>query len=611
MTEVNIQTAEALLQKGFAVVPLKRNAKHNTDPEILERRYTVEDIRNPINNYWDRDGNLGINLGLSKFLDLDLEIKSAIYFGEKLLPPTLTVGSEGKGITHYFYKNINNEETQTLDKKFIEYRAEGQTVVVGSTKDKQTGQMVKRYWGRTVDPVAAPKNLLSIAKKIYFLSWLADCRQWANANEGALKLDSCIKRYCQSWSDEERIKFLDLFFSYVLPKGHRDLTEKKWERIVRSNNKETKNSGYQSFAKHCDVNPLTMKKMFGVIGSMPNNEEYEKTPSRRDFKRNGIDMNALMNTEIPPLKFAVESILPEGLNIMAGRPKAMKSWTALDLVYCVQNGIKFLTHNVEQGDALYLALEDSKRRMKDRVLKLGYAFNKKHPTIDLEAPYLGFGLEEDIQKWIDEVPNPRLIVIDTLARVKPRSKRSSGTAYDLDNELLRNLQKVAISNGVCICLISHLSKTQTDYNFDRITGSAGLQGMADSMWLIDRGDTENAKASITGRGRDILDFSYEVKWNETSWRYDWVGNKTEIERNENRASILNAMKCLYLENQEKNIQVKPSQVYKYLDHKPQSKEAKNISRTMLRMMEGGEIANGKKFGTYSLNELVNSEEVPF
>jgi len=310
------------------------------------------------------------------------------------------------------------------------------------------------------------------------------------------------------------------------------------------------------------------------------------------------------------LKYAVQNILPEGLNIFAGRPKAMKSWTALDLCYCVQNGIKFLTHDVEQGDALYLALEDSKRRMKDRVLKLGHGF-KKHPTIDLEAPYLGFGLEEDLQKWIDESKAPRLVVIDTLARVKPRTKRSNGTAYDLDNELLRNLQKLAISNGVCVVLISHLSKTQTDYSFDRITGSAGLQGMADSMWLVDRGDTENAKASITGRGRDILDFSYELKWNDQTWRYDFIGNKIEIERNENRASILNAMKCLYLENQEKNIEVKPSQVYKYLDHKPQSKEAKNVSRTMLRMCEGGEIISGKKFGTYSLNEVVASDEVPF
>ena len=129
----------------------------------------------------------------------------------------------------------------------------------------------------------------------------------------------------------------------------------------------------------------------------------------------------------------------------------MKSWTALDLCYCVKNGIKFLGHEVEQGDALYLALEDSERRLKDRIYKLGH-FNKKHPTCDTEAPYIGFGLEEDIQEWIDQVEAPRLIVIDTLARIKPRVRRSNGTAYDLDNELLRNLQKLAISNGVCIML---------------------------------------------------------------------------------------------------------------------------------------------------------------
>ena len=122
MTEVNIQTAEALLQKGFAVVPLKRNAKHNTDPEILERRYTVEDILNPIDSAWDSDGNLGINLGLSDppLIDIDLERKDAVYFGSKILPPTLSVGSGNKGITHYFYKNTNGETTQTLDKSILD-----------------------------------------------------------------------------------------------------------------------------------------------------------------------------------------------------------------------------------------------------------------------------------------------------------------------------------------------------------------------------------------------------------------------------------------------------------------------------------------------------------
>ena len=147
----------------------------------------------------------------------------------------------------------------------------------------------------------------------------------------------------------------------------------------------------------------------------------------------------------------------------------------VDLCYCVENGIKFLNHDVVKGNALYLSLEDSKRRLKDRIIKLGHGFRPEAPNCDVEAPYLGFGLEEDLQKWIDEADSPRLIVIDTLARVKPRTKRSSGTAYDLDNELLRNIQKLAISNGVCIVLISHLSKSETEYSFDRITGSAGLQ----------------------------------------------------------------------------------------------------------------------------------------
>jgi hypothetical protein len=603
----NIENAKALIQQGFAIIPLKKNQKHNTDKNILERDYTLEDILNPIDNAWDSDGNLGINLKKSNLIDVDLENPAAVYFGKKWLPQTLSVGSGKKGVTHYFYKNVNKEEELTLDKSIVEYRCIGQTVVVGATKDKKTDELVERYWGKTMSPIDAPQNLREVVKKIAFFSWLSSVKTFENANTDALKLDSCIKRYTD-WSEAERVDALDTFFRFVLDQGHRDLKQTKWNRIVRTNDKETKNAGYNSFARQCEVNPITMKVKLGWIGKLPIEQEYEKTPSRRDFKRNGIDLKALMTEDVPPLKYAVQPILPEGLVLIAGRPKAMKSWTMLHLCYCVENGIKFLNHDVTKGNALYLSLEDSKRRLKDRIFKLGHFNRERVPTCDVEAPYLGFGLEEDIQKWIDEESDPRLIVIDTLARVKPRTKKSSGTAYDLDNELLRNLQKLAISNGVCIALISHLSKTQTDYSFDRITGSAGLQGMTDAMWLMDRGDTENAKASMTGRGRDIVDFSYEVKWNDQTYKYEWVGNKIEIERNENRALIINAMEGLFKTDPVKNAEVKPSQVYKFLGYKAQSKDAKNVSRTMLRMTEGGELHSGKQFGTYKLATIKTHTE---
>ena len=81
----------------------------------------------------------------------------------------------------------------------------------------------------------------------------------------------------------------------------------------------------------------------------------------------------------PEMQYAVRPILPEGLILWAGRPKGNKSWTALDLVYCVQNGLDFLGHKTIQGDCLYLSLEDNKRRLKSRQEKLALDKTKKVP----------------------------------------------------------------------------------------------------------------------------------------------------------------------------------------------------------------------------------------
>jgi RecA-family ATPase len=222
---------------------------------------------------------------------------------------------------------------------------------------------------------------------------------------------------------------------------------------------------------------------------------------------------------------------------------------------------------------------------------------ERHPTTDIDAPYLGMGLEEEIQKWIDGVENPKLVVIDTLARVKAKTF-SKGTAYDLDNELLRKLQQLAITNGVCIVLITHLSKASQDYNYDKITGSVGLQGMTDAMWLIDRGDN-SPNASITGRGRDILDFEYAVKWHDETMQYEYVGDKVLVELNENREVIIKAM--TELSKLHKGDKVRPKDVNDLLGFATTSKEGKNISRTMQRMANNLEITKSTTFGRYELN----------
>ena len=183
-------------------------------------------------------------------------------------------------------------------------------------------------------------------------------------------------------------------FSKVAP-NEKDTSKSKFRRIIKANNNKTKNAGYNSYAQYLGVEPEKVKKWFGWIGEVPQDSKYEKIKSYVDFISTGVDMNKLMTHDIPPLQYAVEPILPEGFACVAGRPKSMKSWTMLDMIFCIQNGLPFWDHKTVQGDCLGIFNEDGKRRLKDRIIKLGHQ-KLKFPTIALEAPYLGFGLEESI-----------------------------------------------------------------------------------------------------------------------------------------------------------------------------------------------------------------------
>ena len=171
-----------------------------------------------------------------------------------------------------------------------------------------------------------------------------------------------------------------------------------------------------------------------------------------------------------------------------------------------------------------------------------------------------------------------------------------GSAYDHDNEMLRNIQKLAITNGVSIVLVSHLNKAPQDYAFDKITGSTGLQGICDAMWLIERGE-HGSQSTFIGRGRDIMDFEYSLNWNNETWRYDYVGNLQEVNLNDNRNEVLAVMKELAKSGVH---EARPRDVVKHCGYTAQSKDAARISKTMLRMKNNFELTKGDKFGTYKV-----------
>ncbi|MGZ6979304.1 MAG: AAA family ATPase, partial [Acidimicrobiia bacterium] len=210
----------------------------------------------------------------------------------------------------------------------------------------------------------------------------------------------------------------------------------------------------------------------------------------------------LLAAEFPPIKWAVDGVLADGLNLIAGSPKVGKSWLALGLAVAVASGGRALGKiPVEQGDALYLALEDPPRRLKRR-LEIILAGDRAPAALDLwtDCSRLPDGADE-LRRWLDVHPEVRLIGIDVWAKLRPRSDPNAG-GYESDYLSTYALKAIADEYGVCVIVVHHTRKQASDDWLDTISGTQGLAGGCDGL-LVLRRQRGAAAAELLVTGRDV------------------------------------------------------------------------------------------------------------
>ena len=211
-----------------------------------------------------------------------------------------------------------------------------------------------------------------------------------------------------------------------------------------------------------------------------------------------INAEELMNLVLPPLHYAVEGLLPQGACILSGRSKTGKSWLVLALCLAVAAGKPFWGRATEQGDVLYLCLEDSMSRLQQRVL----TFTEEPPDrlhLAVIASSLEEGLSDQIRWFLDEHPNTRLIVIDTLQKIR---QAKSDNLYAQDYKDVGLLKALADQYGVCILCVHHLRKLKAKDPHDMVSGSTGLTGAADASLVLIR-SSGSSEAKLYIRGRDL------------------------------------------------------------------------------------------------------------
>ena len=142
-----------------------------------------------------------------------------------------------------------------------------------------------------------------------------------------------------------------------------------------------------------------------------------------------IDADTLQSTAYEPVSFVVDDLLPQGLHLLAGAPKIGKSWLALWLCLCAAQGKPLWTFATRPCEVLYLCLEDSFQRIQSRLFDLT---EDAPPTLHFAvmSQQLHNGLVEQIEQFLKEHPQTRLIVIDTLQRIRTAGNDANAYASD-------------------------------------------------------------------------------------------------------------------------------------------------------------------------------------
>jgi hypothetical protein len=216
----------------------------------------------------------------------------------------------------------------------------------------------------------------------------------------------------------------------------------------------------------------------------------------------GITAAELIRMDFPPLQFALDGLLVEGLTILAGRPKKGKSWLSLMIGWAVAGGHELDGRKTTSGEVLYLALEDTRRRLKGRLEKLRGGVDPwpVPATLHLHTswPRGADGLQA-LGEWLAvRKGKARLVIVDTLAKFRPPTTGQSN-GYGEDYEAIAGIKGVADAYGASVLVVHHTRKMKAEDPFDEVSGTLGLSGAADGIWVLDSGDDKTADLFVTGR----------------------------------------------------------------------------------------------------------------
>jgi hypothetical protein len=530
-------------RRGLAVIPLhwpenggcscKEKAKcgtpgkhprwHEADlPNGVHSATTDEKI---IRRWWQRwpKANVGIATGrVSGLIVVDIDPRNGGYKSLKRLPgnlpitPTSRTGGKGE---HYSLKYPDNGHAVKNDTDFagfpgIDIKSDGGFIVAPPSRHISGDNY---YWKINLETPFAPTP-----------NWLLEL----------IKKEGTPERKAAPGGEE-------------IPKGKRVKTLRSLAGTMRRRgmNEPAILAALEAINQTQCEEPLPDSKIKDIARSYGKYEPGEITgkgikpaPPTIQF----VTGQELQSIEFKEPAWVVPGILPEGLCLLSARPKKGKTWFALNVSVAASTGGCSLGKSdlrVTQGKVLYLALEDKLRRTKKRLeIILGDAPFPEDLILAENWPRLDKGGLEALQEFLKEHSDCRLVVVDSYSRIKPTRPKNSDP-YDFDMAWGGILQSLAQERQVCLLLIYHNRKAESDDPLDDVIGSTGLTGAVDAVLILRRGRGK-ADGTLLVTGRDVEEQELALKFHPGEGLWELMGDVAEYGMSQERQEILSILRNL-------------------------------------------------------------------
>ena len=256
---------------------------------------------------------------------------------------------------------------------------------------------------------------------------------------------------------------------------------------------------------------------------------------QKDFRRisdpsymKTVTMSELYDTPYYNKPAIIDGVLFPGIYLFVGAPKVGKSFLMGQLAYHVSTGTELWGYPVKQGKVLYLALEDDYARLQKRFYRMFGTEGTEELHFSISARNVNEGLFIQLEKFVTENSDTKLIIIDTLQKV--REFTSDRYSYANDYELIAQLKNFSDSYGICMLLVHHTRKQGADDKFDMISGTNGLLGAADGAFILQKEKRTAKTATLDISGRDQQDQRFYLVRNDDSLLWELEKVETELWR---------------------------------------------------------------------------------